>query len=233
MQIKIKGIILFIKPLKENDLYLKLLSENDELISGIVYGGMSKSKKGIYQLGSNLSLNILTKSNRPSSMSGELTEPFLSPIMHNKYKLNCLISTISIINLSIIEGQQINNLYVLVREFLKFMIFNEKWFNEYCIFLFRLLKIIGYEIDYSSNIKNKYFNLNHLDFRNIESEETIIFPHELLKNDNKIKIQYTSVESMFRIFETIFVRNHLANFNLHLPNQYHLFKKLILNYLKN
>ena len=47
MKNKIKGIIFFSKIVKDNDLYIKILSSNDEVISGIVYGGNS-SKKKIY-----------------------------------------------------------------------------------------------------------------------------------------------------------------------------------------
>ena len=45
MQKKFKGILIFAKIFKENDLYIKFLSNTDELISGIVYGGLSKKKE--------------------------------------------------------------------------------------------------------------------------------------------------------------------------------------------
>ena len=45
MQKKFKGILIFVKIYKENDLYIKFLSDTDELVSGIVYGGLSKKKK--------------------------------------------------------------------------------------------------------------------------------------------------------------------------------------------
>ena len=51
MQTKVLGIILYSKLIKENDLYLKILSQNDQLISRIVYGGNSSKKKNIYQIG--------------------------------------------------------------------------------------------------------------------------------------------------------------------------------------
>ncbi len=44
MQNKYKGILLYVKSYKENDLFIKFLSNSDELISGIVYGGLSKKK---------------------------------------------------------------------------------------------------------------------------------------------------------------------------------------------
>ena len=44
---KSKGIIFYSKLIKDNDLYIKVLSSSDEVKSGMVYGGNS-SKKKIY-----------------------------------------------------------------------------------------------------------------------------------------------------------------------------------------
>ena len=51
MKNKLKGMIFFSKIVKDNDLYIKVLSSNDEVLSGIVYGGNSSKKKIIYQNG--------------------------------------------------------------------------------------------------------------------------------------------------------------------------------------
>ena len=51
MQNKLKGLIFYTKNIKDNDLYLKILSSNDYVNSGIVYGGNSSKKKAIYQKG--------------------------------------------------------------------------------------------------------------------------------------------------------------------------------------
>ena len=51
MQKKFKGILINYKIYKENDLFIKFLSETDEILSGIVYGGLSRKKKLIYQVG--------------------------------------------------------------------------------------------------------------------------------------------------------------------------------------
>ena len=39
------GIILFKKIVKDNDFYIKILSEDDIIVSGIVFGGNSSKKK--------------------------------------------------------------------------------------------------------------------------------------------------------------------------------------------
>ena len=139
MQKKYKGILINCKIYKENDLFIKFLSETDEILSGIVYGGLSRKKKLIYQVGYYLEFIVSYKSNRPLSINAELIKPFIFPIIENKYKLNCLISIASLINLSIVEGQKIKNIYHITDEFLLKMFNNKKWFKHFCIFLFNPL----------------------------------------------------------------------------------------------
>ncbi len=228
MQRKYKGILLFTKAYKENDLFIKFLSSTDEIITGIIYGGLSRKKRNIIQIGFNLLFEVSSKSNMPPSIKAELIEPYISVIINDKYKLNCLMSVTSLINLSIIEGQKVKDIYKTSANFLKIMFDNKKWIKEYFIFLFKLLKIIGYEIDLYGNNNKKYFNLETLDFSNTFAQSSIVFPHHLLDN-NLSKIDVYSVNQIFKIFEFVFEKHHLSNFNLSLPNQYQLFKKLIIN----
>ena len=228
MQRKYKGILLFSKAYKENDLFIKFLSSSDEIISGIIYGGLSRKKRNIIQIGFNLLFDVSAKGNMPPSIKAELIEPYISVIINDKYKLNCLMSITSLINLSIIEGQKVKDIYKTSDNFLKLMFYNKKWIKEYFIFLFKFLKIIGYEIDLYGNNNKKYFNLETLDFSNAYAQSSVEFPHHLLDN-NLSKIDVYSVNQILKIFEFVFEKHHLSNFNLSLPNQYQLFKKLIIN----
>ena len=45
MHIKTKGILLYSKISKDSNLFIKFLSENDEIVSGLVFGGASSKKK--------------------------------------------------------------------------------------------------------------------------------------------------------------------------------------------
>ncbi len=232
MQKKYKGILLFSKVYKENDLFIKFLSTSDELISGIIYGGLSKKKRNIIQIGFNLLFDVTIKTNMPPSIKVELVEPYIAVIINDKYKLNCLMSVISLINLSIIEGQKVNNIYQISENFLKIMYESKKWLREYFVFLFNLLKIIGYEIDLYDKNNKKYFNLETLEFSQKYNPSLIEFPHHLLVYNNS-KIDINSTNKIFEIFEFVFTRHHLSNFNLNLPNQYQLFKKLIINRIQS
>ena len=230
MQKKYRGILLFKKIYKDNDLYVKFLSNTDEIISGIIYGGLSKKKRNIYQNGFFLNLDISYISNRPPSISAELTKPYLSIILDDKYKLNCLLATISILNVAIIDGQKINKIFSISETFINKMISSDKWLISFLNYLFDLLKIIGYEIDYKDSSTKKFFDIESLEFKKNYSKSSIFFAHELLESNKITKKNYKEINDIFKIFEIVFVKNHLSSFNLHLPNQYQLFKKTLNDY---
>ena len=48
MKSKLKGSILYTKKIKDHDLFIKILSSDDSLNSGLVYGGNSTKKKLIF-----------------------------------------------------------------------------------------------------------------------------------------------------------------------------------------
>ncbi len=231
MQNKFKGILIYTKIYKENDLLIKFLSDSDEIISGIVYGGLSRKKRSILQVGFYLNFEVTSKNNRPLSISAELSQPLISSIINDRYKLNCILCITSLINLSIIEGQKVRDIYKISNNFMLTMYKNRNWIKDFFIFLFKLLKIIGYEIDFSNDKKSKYFDLENLEFKEKSSTKTVEFPYDILSKNTK-NIQFSSINLVFKIFELVFTKYHLSNFNLRLPNQYHLFKKLIIERIR-
>ena len=42
---KLEGLIFYSKKIKDNDLFLKILTSKDQVVSGMVYGGNSSKKK--------------------------------------------------------------------------------------------------------------------------------------------------------------------------------------------
>ena len=225
------GILLFNKISSENNLFLKFLTENDEIITGLSFGSASKKKKNIYQIGYFLNLNIKKKNNNfPISINAELSKPYYNNIFNNKYKMHCVLAIISLLNISIIEGQKVNGLFNLSKEIIEIITNNEKWIIDFFLFLFNLLKLIGYEIDFNKNLLNQYFNLETLQFEDFLSSKSVKFPHTLLRKHEKI--DYENAISFFRIFETILQSYHLNNMNLTIPVNYLNFKKIILKFFR-
>jgi len=230
MKNKFKGLILYKKMIKDNDIYIKILASNDQIITGLVYGGNSSKKKLIYQTGFFIDFMISRKNeNHPLTINAEISKPFLSNLTNDKYKLNALLSILSLINLSITEGQHIKGFYIGVEDILLKIVFQNHWIVFYCEWLFYLLQLIGYQIDYKKNNNKKFFDLVNQNFIYESNENTIMFPHDLFFDNQKItKI---NINSIFYLFESVFTKNHLDNINHKMPFNFLNFKKIILKRL--
>ena len=232
MKNKLKGIIFYSKKIKDNDLYIKVLSSKDEINSGMVYGGNSSKKKLIYQNGYFIDYLMIKKNeNTPPYFDAEISKPYLGCIIYDKYKLNALLSIISLINISILEGQNIRGFYNGIENLILNIINRKNWIVFYCEWLFNLLQLIGYQIDYKRNTEKKFFDIVNQDFLYESNFNTIEFPYNLFSTNQKIT--FSNINSIFIIFESIFSKNHLDNMNYTMPTNFLNFKKIILNRLKS
>ena len=230
IEFKERGILIFSKISSENNLYLKFLTQKDEIITGLSFGGSTKKKKNIFQIGYFLNIVIKNKNkNFPNSISAELSKPYYHNIFNDKYKLHGLLALVSLLNISIIEGQKITGLFNLSENIIEILANEKKWIINYFIFLLNLLKLIGYDIDYQKNSSTDYLNLDTLQFSNLNTAKTIKFPHLLLNSKNDISLE--NANSFFRVFEIILQNHHLNNMNLNIPINYFKFKKIILSFL--
>ena len=230
IEYKERGILLFCKISSENNLYLKILTQKDEIITGLIFGGSTKKKKNIFQIGYFLNIVIKNKNkNFPNSISAELSKPYFHNIFNDKYKLHGLLAIVSLLNISIIEGQKVAGLFNLSEKIIEILANEKKWIVNYFIFLLNLLKIIGYDIDYQKNFSKDYLNLDNLQFNNSSITNSIKFPHSLLNRDKVINLE--NANSFFKVFEIILQNHHLNNMNLNIPINYFKFKKIILNFL--
>jgi hypothetical protein len=226
---RVRGILLFNKISSENNLFLKFLTENDEILTGLSFGASTKKNKNIFQIGYFLEITSKKKNNFPNNIKAELSKPYYHNIFNDKYKLHCLLAVISLLNISIIEGQKVNGLFNLSEELIQTLVCNDRWIIDFFLYLLNLLKLIGYEIDFNKNSLYNYFNLKTLEFNNFFTSQSIKFPHDLLSKREPINNE--NAISFFKIFEIIFQNHHLNNMNLNIPVNYLKFKKLILNFL--
>jgi len=229
-ELKERGILLFSKLSSENNLYVKILTDKDEIITGLIFGGSSKKNKNIYQVGYFLNIIIKNKNkNFPNSITAELSKPYYHNIFNDKYKLHGLLAIVSLLNISIIEGQKVKGLFDSSEKVIKVLLNDKKWIIDYFLYLLNLLKLIGYDIDFHKNSLNNYFDLETLQFEDYSTTRTIKFPHQLLNQEQRIDKQ--NANSFFKIFEIILQNHHLNNMNLNIPTNYLKFKKLILDFL--
>jgi len=228
---KFQGLIFYIKKIKDNDLYIKVLSNKDKVVTGIVYGGNSSKKKLIYQNGYFIDYFLSQKNqNSPLIFSADITQPLIGKIINDKFKTYSLLSILSLINLSILEGQVIKGLFESVKNLINCIVMKKHWIVFYCEWLFNLLQIIGYQIDYKNNSQYLYFDMITQDFVKKNNFNTIEFPHTLFQNQSSLI--FNDLNSAFTIFESIFSKNHLDGMNYKMPESFINFKKIVLTQLK-
>ena len=233
MMQKDEGLIIFTKIIKDNHLFIKILSKNNGLCLGTVFGGNSKKKKNIYQIGNFILFNLIKKNeNLNSNISGDINEPLISNFFNDKFKLHAILSCCSLINCTVNENQKFQNIYL--NSIKLYESFNQKhWFYNYAEWLIMFLSELGYGFDLTDiNSENKYINIENLKLYNIDSlhynlnnNKFIEFPFDLFVN--KV-INYNQCKLLFNIFEFI-MKKHLLNHSTNnIPKIYFLFKELIL-----
>ena len=111
---KLKGLIFYSKNIKDNDLFIKILSSKDEIISrNCLWWQLFKKKINISKLV--ILLIIQLKKKRiifPLHLSAEISRTYLSKIIDDKFKSACITCCIESYQYSsIVEGQIIKGFY--------------------------------------------------------------------------------------------------------------------------
>ena len=68
--------------------------------------------------------------NSPPNILAEISKPYIGEIINDKYKSFSLLSILSLINLSILEGQFINGYFMSVKNLVEKMIINKNWIEK-------------------------------------------------------------------------------------------------------
>ena len=153
------------------------------------------------------------------------------PFEENKFKSYALLTIISLINVSIIEGQKVFKMYKITKKIINIICIQKHWLSFFCIWLFDLLEIIGYQIEYKDKQNFKFFDLLTHEFQvKSNNKNVIVFPHNLLSSEEKIN--YKEITSFFSIFEDIYIKNHLNNINIKIPINYMNFRNIIIKEVK-
>lgn len=190
----------------ENSIIIDAFTLNHGKYTGIVYGGSSKSKKRIFQIGNKILLNWKSKSeNRNGYFDVELINPISPQYFDDKKRSICIISALSILRILLPERQINKKIYNSLNIFLN-SINSENWIKLYILWELGLVKELGFEI----NISNKQNSLVFINGKNFK------VPHLLL--DNKTKIFSNLDIKMALLFnKNVIFENFIQPNNLRFP----------------
>ena len=142
-----EGYLLYKSNYSENSIIVEIFTLSHGKCSGIVYGGSSKSKKTIYQIGNKISVNWRSKGeNRLGYFNIELLKPISPAFFDDKRKTICILAAASILKLLLPE-RQINKKIYKSFDNLLYHFNTDEWIKLYILWELSLIKELGYEFD--------------------------------------------------------------------------------------
>lgn len=166
---KDEGFLLYKNNFNENSIIVEAFTLKHGKCTGIVYGGASKKRKRIFQIGNKILINCNSKnSNRTGYFNIELIKPISPFFFDDKKKSICLLSASSILKILLPERQLNGKIYDSFEKFLD-LLKKDDWIKSYIEWELFLVKELGFEVNLPSkeNVKSGNFNvsINNKDFR--------------------------------------------------------------------
>jgi len=195
---KDEGYLLSKSNFDENSLIIETFTFCHGKYSGIVYGGSSRKKKKIFQIGNKILLNWKSKSeNKMGYFDVELIKP-VSPIyFDDKKKSACILSASSILKILLPERQLNKKIYKAFDKFIDKLNENN-WIKLYIHWELSLINDLGFETNFKNIKLPTIINSNNKnDFTNFEINEALIFNKKLFLDNfflpNNIKIPLSRI----------------------------------------
>ena len=180
------GFLLSKNKYNENSLIVETYTENHGKISGIIFGGTSKKIKNYLQIGNQLFLNYTSKSdNRIGYFKIEIFNAYSPRYFENSQKLNCIRSSMNLIKLLTAESQSNIKVFNLIKDFYQ-IISDDNWLQKYIYWELELLKILGYDLEFSSLVYKKIVD-NKILYVAESSTEKKIVPNFLIDKTLYVK----------------------------------------------
>jgi len=145
-----QGYLLSKTNFDENSIIIEVLTPNHGKYNGIVYGGLSKKQKRIFQIGNKILLNWKSKNeNKMGYFSVELINPISPLFFDDKKKSICILAATSILKILLPE-RQINKKIYDSLDFLLNKLESNEWISLYINWEISLIKELGYSFSLSN-----------------------------------------------------------------------------------
>lgn len=144
------GVILSVRNYGENDVIMHALTENHGRHAGVIKGGNTRKRKGLYQQGNHLHLRW--RARLLEHLGTFVCEPehmFAAGVLHDKKLLIALTALCSTAEMVLPEREVHALVYRQVHHLLE-TLGNECWAAEYVLWEMHLLNELGFGLDLSS-----------------------------------------------------------------------------------
>ena len=216
MMWKDEGFILSKKKYGENSIIIEVFTSNHGKCSGIVYGGTSRKINNYLQLGNKIQVILKTKNeNRLGYFKIEIIDAISPFFFDDNKKLNCLLSSLELLKITLPELLSYNSIFVLFSNFLNELMFNKNWIIHYIFWEIDFLKEIGFDMSLRSNLVSENYSKKNMSTVYIDNEK-ISIPSFMVEN----KFEDVDVKSIYHALKLIgkfLEKNILIPNNLNYP----------------
>ena len=179
------GFLLSKNRYNENSLITEIFTEKHGKVSGIIFGGTSKKIKNYLQIGNQLYVNYISKSeNRIGYFKIEIFKTF-SPIYFDQAnKLSCITAAMNLVKLLTADFQSNTKIYNLINEFY-LILTDDEWLKKYILWELKLLSNLGFNLDLNNMVNKKIIDNKTIYVAESLTEKKIV-PNFLINKDEVV-----------------------------------------------
>ena len=153
-----KGYLLSLNKYNENSSIAEFYTKNNGKIVGVIFGSTSKKIKSYLLIGNKFHINSkLREDGRLGYLKVEIDEIKTPVYLENKKKLFCIIYCMNLVKILTAENENNVQIYNLLEKLFKIIELNN-WLVEFLYLELKILKSIGYDINFKDYVVDKSIN---------------------------------------------------------------------------
>jgi DNA repair protein RecO (recombination protein O) len=214
-----EGYLLSKNNFDENSIIIEVFTLNHGKYNGVIYGGSSRKKKKIIQIGNKFLLNWKSKNeNRIGYFDVELINPIAPLFFDDKKRSICILAATSILKTLLPERQVNKKIYEKFENLLRNLKLNN-WIFLYISWELSLIKELGFELNFDQDkllVNNNLLNLNGKTFK---------IPSFIRNQMNLNKLTENEIKEALTFNKNIFLENFILPNRLRFPLSRYLLEK--------
>jgi len=200
----------------ENSVMVEFYTKDHGKCSGVIFGGTSRKIKNYLQIGNKFYINYNYKiEGKLGYFKVEIFKVYTPFYFNNKKKLLCITSAMNLIKLLTVELQENFKIFDAIEDFF-INLNNENWTKKYVFWELKILKYIGYDIDFKKIIKSEIIKNEKKYYLKSNTNKKYI-PNFLIDKDDK-RIDNDSLLKGLNLVGDYMNKNILKPNNINYPN---------------
>ena len=200
----------------ENSVMVEFYTKDHGKCSGVIFGGTSRKIKNYLQIGNKFYINYNYKiEGKLGYFKVEIFKVYTPFYFNNKKKLLCITSAMTLIKLLTVELQENFKIFDAIEDFF-INLNNENWTKKYVFWELKILKYIGYDIDFKKIINSEIIKNEKKYYLKSNTNKKYI-PNFLIDKDDK-RIDNDSLLKGLNLVGDYMNKNILKPNNINYPN---------------